>query len=167
MSDEECNLSLTIFIFKLLIELANFIWVCIIVDSSKENPFESHIIGNLSNYFNDAGNNAIPYNNDLINNTSTEEYIGNDNNTSGPDTKMELFLRKLISKSSCLEIRDNFEKFKGRRLSFVFDLNFDKILKTSIATLVLYLVLFVFLIINGCLVKAKIYYREYKCFVIF
>ena len=72
-----------------------------------------------------------------------------------------------MSLSTCLEIRENFEKCRGTKLSNIFDLNYDKIHNFSIATLILYIVLFVFLIINFCLIKFKaceygFYYNNYK-----
>ena len=164
-----CNLFLTIFAFKLLIELGNFICICIIVDSSKKNPFDSYSIINLTNYFYDAPGSTIPYNNSLINDTRTEEHTLNRkvNISSDLNVKKGLFLRKLVSESTCLEIRENFEKLRGKTLSSIFDFNFNKIKKLSITILVLYIILFVFLIINACLINAQIYYRDYKCCVIF
>lgn len=38
-------------LFRYLVELASFVCVCIIVHSTKSNPFEKHIIGNLTDYF--------------------------------------------------------------------------------------------------------------------
>ena len=38
------------FILRFLIEIASFICVCILVSLSKNDPFEEHIIGNLSKY---------------------------------------------------------------------------------------------------------------------
>ena len=42
------------YIFRCLIEFASFICVCVIVGLSKSDPFDDHIIGNLTNYFNDV-----------------------------------------------------------------------------------------------------------------
>lgn len=42
-----------------------------------------------------------------------------------------------MSKSECYEIRDNFIRFKGTKLSNIFDINYSKIHKLSIATLAL------------------------------
>ena len=50
------------------------------------------------------------------------------------DNKNKLFLRKLVSKSFCSEISDDFEKYRGTKLSNIFDLYYDKIHKISIGT---------------------------------
>ena len=60
----------------------------------------------------------------------------------------QTFLRKLISKSTCLAIRENFEKFRGTKLSNIFDLNYSKVQAFSIATLILTLVFFLYLLFS-------------------
>lgn len=170
MNNKKCNIDLAIFIVKLLIEIANFVCICILVNSSKKNPFESHIIGNLENYFYVEDTNKID--NLLINKISTEEHIHDKNKTitSNLEIKNETFLRKLISKSTCLEIRENFEKFRGTKLSNIFDLNYSKVHAFSIATLILTLVLFAFIIFNSILSCTNWYYFSFnsckKCFMI-
>lgn len=152
MSEKEkkCNIFKSIFGLKMAIEIANFVCICILVNLSRDNPLESHYIGDLSNYYHD-----ISYNND--DNIAIEEHKLNQNKkpSSAHDIKNKIFLRKLVSRSTCLEIRENFEKCRGTKLSNVFDLNYDKIHYISIATLILYIVLFVFLIINYCLIEFK------------
>ena len=44
-------LSLLLSLFKELVDIGSFVCVCILVHSSHKNPFESHRIGNLSDYF--------------------------------------------------------------------------------------------------------------------
>jgi len=163
----KCTFARIIFYFKLLIEIANFVCICVIVNSSKKNPFESHIIGNYENYFYDEAPNKIA-NNLLINKISSEEHIQDKNKiiSSNLEIKNESFLRKLISKSTSLEIRENFEKFRGTNLSNVFDLNFSKVHAFSIATLILTLVLFLFFIFNCILFKKDLYYYSLDSFKI-
>jgi len=171
MNNKKCDIVLAIFVVKLLIEIANFVCICILVNSSKKNPFESHIIGNLENYFYIEDTNKI-VNNLLINKISTEEHIRYKNKIIDPNLKIknETFLRKLISKSTCLEIRENFEKFRGTKLSNIFDLNYSKVHAFSIATLILTLVFFVLIIFNSILSCMDCYYYSLnsckKCLLI-
>ena len=130
-----------IYVIKTLIEAGSSFCITILCTSSKNNPFESHYIGNLSNYFYDEINTNIPitnnkYNYALFNNVNTEEHIFNGSKKiySDMDNKNKLFLRKLVSKSFCSEIRDDFEKYRGTKLSNIFDLYYDKIHKISIGT---------------------------------
>ena len=50
--------------------------------------------------------------------------------------------RKLVSESFCLEIRENFEKFEGKKLSTIFDLKYSKVHKLAIAEMVISCVMF-------------------------
>ena len=68
---------------------------------------------------------------------------------------------------------DNFERFRGRPLSNVFDLNYDKIHALSIVTLVLYLVFCIFIvniiiISKKCFVFSSYYSSSFKkkCYAI-
>lgn len=58
-------------------------------------------------------------------------------------------MRQLASNSFCLYIRDGFEKFKGSKLSNIFDLNYSKIKNISIANLVCSCVLLFYIIVFG------------------
>ena len=136
-------------ILRYLIEIASFICVCILVSLSKNDPFEEHIIGNLSEYF----KNVLDQDNTtLIAKESADNIIKNV--SSGPDDNIEkIKIRKLISESFCYEIQDNFIRFKGKKLSSIFDLNYNKIHKISIADLVISCVIFVSLIIAVIIIK--------------
>ena len=137
------------FILRFWIEITSFICVCILVSLSKNDPFEEHTIGNLSKYF----KNVLDQDNTtLIAKESADNIIKNV--SSGPDDNIEkIKIRKLISESFCYEIQDNFIRFKGKKLSSIFDLNYNKIHKISIADLVISCVLFVSLIIAGIIIK--------------
>ena len=168
MGEKKCNTFISILGLKLAIEIANFVCICILVSLSKDNPLESHTIGDLSNYFGD-----ISYNNNININIIEKHKLNQTKKTSSDHyIKNKIFLRKLVTRSTCLEIRENFEKCRGTRLSNVFDLNYDKIHNITIATLILYVVLLGLLIINCCLVKCDIYKYDYsyktgkKCCVI-
>ena len=131
-------------ILKGLSDISSFICVCILVNLSHKNPLESHYIGNLSKYFYNEVNNA------LIKRVAIKEKIlnGNKKISSIIDNK-KLFLRKLVSKSFCSEIHDDFEKYKGTLLSNIFDLNYGKIHKLSIAILVIYCVKIILSLVVG------------------
>ena len=45
-------------------------------------------------------------------------------------------IKKLVANSFCSQIHDNFEKYKGKLLSNIFDLNYSKIHGLSIANMV-------------------------------
>jgi len=132
-------------------DIGSFICVCILVHLSHKNPFESHYIGNLSNYFYDEIDDAS------IKRIGIEERILNVNkNISSITNNKKLFLRKLVSNSFCLEIYDDFQKYKGTQLSNIFDLKYSKIHNLSIATLVLYCVKFFFSILLICLLAFEV-----------
>ena len=176
MGNKKFDLFSLIACFKLLIEIANFVCICILVHSSKNNPLENHIIGNLSNYFYGLEENEIQitneikYNDTLVNNNRIQQNILNiaTNFSLGPDKKKKIFLRKLVSKSFCLEIRDNFERLRGSRLSSIFELNYNKIHNISIAILILSCILVLFILISLCLYKRidSYYVGKYKCCII-
>ena len=65
--------------------------------------------------------------------------------------------RKLISESTCSEIRDNFIKYKDSQLSNVFDLNYGKIRKLCLANLIITCAIIVFSITLGLINKKKIH----------
>ena len=132
---------------KFLTEFACFICICIICSLSRKNPFEIHTIGDLDSYFNDVVNTSnittISSNNIIYDNSINKRFIkmlsqNRHKNISSSEKILnrKVFLRRLVSTSFCLDIRDDFEKFKGSKLSNVFDLNYKKIKNISIANLV-------------------------------
>ena len=165
------------YLLRCLIEFASFICICVIVGLSRKNPFEKHIIGNLTDYFSDVidTNTSNPisnvsiYNNSILINDKKNKNIFNEssNDYSYDDDiedikKMKNFgkLRKLVSESFCLEIRENFQTFKGKKLSTIFDLKYSKIHKFAIAEMVISCVMFFTLMLGGCLKK------ELNCFAV-
>ena len=139
-------------ILNFLVEISSFICVCFLSHISKTNPFENQLIDNLSNYFNftDEINTNNPtinnkYNNIFINRVNAKNHILNESKAipSDIDINKKLFLRKLVSHSFCSEMYDNFVKYRGTKLSNIFDLNYDKIHKYSIITLFLSLANFI------------------------
>ena len=154
---KKCNILSSIFYLKLFIEIGSFICVCILVKISKNDPFEKHRIGDLDQYFYHSLNlrNKRNYNNLLINNNSSKEYLFNEtkNFSLNSDKKRKLFLRKLISKSFCIKIIDDFELFKYEKLKNIFDLNYSKIYIYSMLNLLL-----------SCLLLILFFIGIYMCF---
>ena len=132
-----------VYLSKMLVYLGNFICVCILVDSSSKNPFDSHYIGNMTDYFYFENNTNITTSNEgkysnIFNNkviAGENIHIESKKISSGIDIKKKEFLRKLVSKTFCSEIYDDFEKYQGTQLSNIFDLNYEKIHLISIACL--------------------------------
>ena len=156
-------------ILKILLSTAIFICICILCHTSKKNPLENHIIGNLSNYFYEVPiSNDIKYNNSLNNRLSTREYLLNvsKNMYSDPDIKNKLILRKLVSQSDCLEIGDKFERFIGKKLSNIFDFNYNKIHNISLAILVVVCNSSFFIIIYfSCIIYISVKNKNWKTFI--
>ena len=140
-------------------EVAIFICVCILVSLSSKDPFKSHIIGSMSNYFNSYTEistsslvNMCICKNEIIRHSCTEEneFNGCFNITSDIVEFRPLFKRKLESGSFCTDMQESFARNEGKRLSYIFDLNYQTIRKISIALLVVslsYVVLYIILII--------------------
>lgn len=132
-----------VILLKFVVYLGNFICVCILVDSSSKNPFDSHYIGNMTDYFYFENNTSITTSNDVKNSiifnnkviTGENMHIESKKISSGTDNKKKEFLRKLVTKTFCSEIYDDFEKYQGTQLSNIFDLNYEKIHLISIACL--------------------------------
>ena len=174
------------YIFRCLIEFASFICVCVIVGLSKSDPFDDHIIGNLTTYFNDVidTNSTNPVSNLVISNQSNlmlekqnksllnESYndlLSDDNDDDDADIekiKVVEKLRRLVSESFCLEIRENFEKFKGKKLSTIFDLKYSKVHKFAIAEMVISCVMFLFMFIAGYAKENNNFFVWFSCIAI-
>ena len=154
---ENSTISIVFYSAKIIIEITSFTLVCILVNLSKNNPFEEHFIGNLNNYFNDSETNIIfnrtnitKYNNKLLINKFSIKNLLNKSENSFVDIKIKISkYRKLVSESFCFEIRDKFEKYKGKKLSSIFDVNYDIIHLYSIINLIISLILVGSLIIFG------------------
>lgn len=75
-------------------------------------------------------------------------------------------LRRLVSESFCLEIRENFEKFKGKKLSTIFDLKYSKVHKFAIAEMVISCVMFLFMFIAGYAKENNNFFVLFSCIAI-
>ena len=157
-------------LLKFAVNLGSFICICILVNSSRKNPFESHIIGNMTDYYIFENNTKIniqnkgKYNNFFNNRISTEENIINESEKilSYMGTKNKVYLRKLATKLFCDEMQDNFEKYMGIELSNIFDLNYDKIHSTSIICLLVTLSILFINIVSFYAIMCKAYFSENK-----
>ena len=147
---------------KFLVEIGCFICVCILCSMSSKNPLENHLIGNLSNYFLDTvydtalNINKSTNNNGIFNHISTNVSIYNGNKTISSEKDIKKKERKLVSDSFCSEIYNNFVKYKGTKLSNIFDFNYDKIRKISIAHLlvnIFFIICFILVISIGAKIK--------------
>ena len=163
MSNMKFHPIMCIMFFNICIELACFICVCILCHISSKNPFKNHIIGDISNYFINIKENTdetpILDSNQIIVSNSDQvrrRYISNDNDTnlhSENKVNNKIFLRHLVSRLFCTEMQDYFIRFNGRKLSYIFDLNYEKIHKLSIATLVVSSIMIFFYILICALHK--------------
>ena len=178
MAENICSKFHYIFIFILygLIESACFICIIILCHISSKNPFKNHIITDLYNYFtiieeNNNGNLILQKIENINTNYSQirireEQDKYNINYSSENKMNQKIFLRHLVSRLFCTEIKDYFIKFKGRKLSDIFDLNYEKVHKLSIVILVssctMFGVLIAFIIIIN-IIKKKLDENKSKC----
>ena len=163
MSNMKFHPIMCMMLFTICIELACFICVCILCHISSKNPFKNHIIGDISNYFINIKENTdetpILDSNQIIVSNSDQvrrRYISNDNDTnlhSENKVNNKIFLRHLVSRLFCTEMQDYFIRFNGRKLSDIFDLNYEKIHKLSIAILVVSSIMIFFYILICALHK--------------
>ena len=152
-----CKINTCIKKLIFLIEFGAFICVCIIVSLSSSNPFKEHIIGNITIYYNSFGDDADSfsgnsmYRNIPLNETLTSEEIYNDilsyDNISKDIIKTssrlynfkKLFKRKIESDSFCTDIHESFIRNNGKKLSHIFDLNYETIYGLCLALLLVML----------------------------
>ena len=148
-----------LFFLKLLllgVELAIFICVCIIVSISSKDPFKSHIIGNITDYFSYIPDITSSLKSMCIcKNETFEHFCSKENDLNGCfnissdiDDFKPLFKRKLESNSFCTDMRESLARNEGKKLSYIFDLNYQKVRKLSIALLVVCLSYFIALFIG-------------------
>ena len=152
-----CGINTCIKKLNFFIEFGAFICVCIIVSLSSSNPFKEHIIGNITIYYNSFGDDADSfsgnsmYRNIPLNETLTSEEIYNDilsyDNISKDIIKTssrlynfkKLFKRKIESDSFCTDIHESFIRNNGKKLSHIFDLNYETIYGLCLALLLVML----------------------------
>ena len=135
--------------------------ICIIVSLSKSNPFKYHIIRDIDRYYSEilANNDTYSfknskYDNIIINETLLKEKMFNDTDILSDENAIEdinnispnifnykkFFKRKLESDFFGADIYDSFVRNNGRKLSYIFDFNYETIYGISIALLIVILV---------------------------
>ena len=111
---------------------------------SSKDPFKSHIIGDMTDYFNNYPNEKTQIESICNCNNVTYEYNcskenmleGCLNNSSDVIDLKPFLKRKLSSSSFCKDIQESFARNKGRKLKYIFDLRYQAIRKISIALLI-------------------------------
>ena len=148
-------------ILRDLVATGSFVCICIIVSLSKNNPFKSHIIGEIDRYYSEilSNNDSYLFKNSLYDNITINETLLNDNIFNDTDNLLNknsieninnispsifnykiIFKRKLESDSFCADIYDSFKRNNGKKLSYIFDLNYETIYGISIALLIVTLI---------------------------
>ena len=124
------NIESKINFLKGLIQLGALICICYLCRLSSKFPFESHIIGNMTDYFYD-----IP-------------------NTSSSDDIIEykpLSKRHLEFPSFCDDILNSFKWNQGRKLSYIFDFNYNIVRGLNITIVAIALLLDIIFVLFACL----------------
>ena len=134
-------------LFETLSIIATIICISFVCHLSSKDPFENHTIQDLSTYFSDVPNitnlttkieNENKSNDEKFGKFVQEEQIMEkiQNISSESTINEKKFLRRLVSTSFCSKTRNKFQKYEGRKLSKVFELNMKKIHKLSIGLIV-------------------------------
>lgn len=129
--------------FKIVSEIVILVFIIILCSLSSKDPFKSDIIGNMTNYFNINPNTYSIEGICICNNITYDHSCTEKNIVQGClrinsdiiDFK-PLITRKLASSSFCSDLMESFERNEGKKLSFIFDLNYQAIRKLSIALLI-------------------------------
>ena len=128
-----------------LVNLGIFICICILCSLSSKEPFKSHIIGDINNYFygvTDINNeNQCSCNNITLNHSCTQEEL----NQGCEDISLDKYysFRKLESDSFCMDMYASFVRNKGKKMSYIFDLKYKRIRNFSIVVMILSISFFV------------------------
>ena len=80
------------------------------------------------------------------------------------------YKRKLSSSSFCSDLMESFERNKGKKLSYIFDLNYQAIRKLSIALTVVdlsFIILTVIRFIVVIKIKDKLNYNDFYAIILF
>ena len=120
--------------FKFITEMVCFSFVCVLCVLSSKNPFNKIITGDLTTYFED-----VKITKSFIENKKTKKKKFNryKNIITGNSIRKKINFRQLFQNSFCSEILNIFIEFKGKKLSNIFDLNYEKIFNISLVNLVI------------------------------
>ena len=135
-------LILILALLKTSAEVGNAICSCLLGTLSAKNPFKNHIIGNITDYFSHSPNLDNIEFNWACDNISLKHYSFRRNsieiNKNITIINNNLFFRRLVSDSFCSDMYLSLMNNKGRQLSHVFQLNYEKIRYLSIVTAFVY-----------------------------
>ena len=147
-------------ILKFLVEVTIFGLVIALCTLSSKEPFKSHIIGDMSNYFKMSSTTSdspenIPLSDTILINPSSlpenisQEYLNNSFDIT--DIKYSLKeKRQLASDSFCEDMEESFKRNEGKELSYIFNLKYQTIRKINIALIVVilsYILLYIVVVI--------------------
>lgn len=120
--------------FKFITEMVCFSFSCILCVLSSKNPFNKIITGDLTTYFED-----VKMTTSFVENKKTKKKKFNryKNVLTGNSIRKKINFRQLFQNSFCSEILNIFIEFEGKKLSNIFDLNYEKIFNISLVNLVI------------------------------
>ena len=126
---------------KLVNLIACFSFAYALCVLSSKNPFSNNIIGEFSTYFDDTKGEISVIENKMLNNDSSHNQKTKikkyKNIRSEKHLRKKKFLRQLVLNSFCLEIRNNFIEFKGKKFSNIFGINYERIFNICLGNLVI------------------------------
>ena len=133
---------------KFIVDVVTFAFTIRLVSLSSKDPFKSHVIGNLTNYFKFYPNTTANIETMCVCNNETYEHSCSKENildgclniTSDIIEFKPLLLRKLSSRSFCNDMLESFARNEGRKLDYIFDLRYKTIRKMTWALLIVTLV---------------------------
>ena len=157
-------------ILKFLVEVTIFGLVIALCTLSSKEPFKSHIIGDMSNYFKMPSTSSdsvenIPISDTILINPSflpeniSQEYLNNSLNNSLEIIDIKYSLkekRQLASDSFCVDMEESFKRNEEKEISYIFNLRYQTIRKINIALIVVilsYILLYIIVIIVAILLE--------------
>ena len=157
---------------KFYVEATIFGLVITLCTLSSKDPFKSHIIGDISNYFkilsntSDSAENVSIIETSLMNPSYMPENISQEYfNNSYDFIDIKYLLkekRKLASDSFCVDMEESFKRNEGQKLSYIFDLRYQTIRKINIA-LIIIILSFILLTIAAIIVAIMIKKNRTNC----
>ena len=127
-----------LFILKIILDYISLGLVVAVAGLSSGNRLEKHFIGNISDYYYLSPITHSPFRKNALSSNEARKCLNKDNNVSKKNV-IDFSrnygggrLRKLESSSFCIDIFESFVRNKNRRLSYIFDLNYNIIRGLSI-----------------------------------
>ena len=127
-----------LFILKIILDYISLGLVVAVAGLSSGNRLEKHFIGNISDYYYLSPITHSPFRKNALSSNEARKCLNKDNNVSKKNV-IDFSrnygggrLRKLESSSFCIDIFESFVRNKDRKLSYIFDLNYNIIRGLSI-----------------------------------